>query len=261
MNAATAMTARYWKDLNMQLILLVWMKARYRSGGWEIQFGTDWYNTQGREFWTKQFRMLYCRGQDGDQRMGRPRSFDTDIAIEKAMQVFWKHGYEGASLPDLLEGMGLTRGSLYKAFTDKKTLFLKVLEHYEGKAIQSGVALLTDRAIPNGADRIMAMFTNAFRAVTDGDDRGCLLCTTAAGPSAYDDEIAAAVSQGFDALREGIVQALMVSPKHAQMNADERGALADMLIAQYVGLRTMARARVDHETLRNAVRSVGVMLA
>ena len=193
--------------------------------------------------------------------MARPRSFDTDVAVEKAMQVFWTHGYEGASLPDLLEGMGLTRGSLYKAFTDKKSLFLKVLEHYEGKAVQSGVALLTDSAIPNGADRIMTMFTNSYRAVTEGDQRGCLLCTAAAGPSTYDDEIAAAVSQGLGALRDGMDEALQASPKHQALSDDARGALADMLIAQYMGLRTMARARIDTDTLRNAVRSVGVMLA
>ena len=193
--------------------------------------------------------------------MGRPRSFDTDQAIEKAMQVFWTHGYEGASLPDLLVGMGLTRGSLYKAFTDKKTLFLKVLEHYEGKAVQAGVALLTDPAIPNGADRIMAMFTNSYRAATAGDRRGCLLCTAAAGPSMYDDEIAAAVSQGLGTMRDGIDEALKASPKHQTLPEDERGALADMLIAQYMGLRTMARARIATNTLRNAARSVGRILA
>ncbi|WP_299684259.1 TetR/AcrR family transcriptional regulator [uncultured Tateyamaria sp.] len=193
--------------------------------------------------------------------MARPRSFDTDAAIEKAMHVFWAHGYEGASLPDLLEGMGLTRGSLYKAFTDKKTLFLKVLDHYECKAVQAGVALLTDPAIPNGADRIRAMFTGAYQAVTDGDQRGCLLCTAAAGPSAYDPEIAAAVEQGLTALRDGMEDALEASPAHGDLDTGGRRALADMLIAQYVGLRTMARARVSDDTLRNAVRSVGVMLA
>ena len=99
--------------------------------------------------------------------MARPRSFDTDVAVEKAMQVFWTHGYEGASLPDLLEGMGLTRGSLYKAFTDKKSLFLKVLEHYEGKAVQSGVALLTDSAIPNGLALKIIRFV---QDVNDGMD-------------------------------------------------------------------------------------------
>jgi len=193
--------------------------------------------------------------------MARPRTFDPDVAVEKAMQVFWTHGYEGASLPDLLAGMGLTRGSLYKAFTDKKTLFLRVLDHYEGMAVQAGVALLTDSTIPNGADRIMTMFTNSYRAVTAGDQRGCLLCTAAAGPSNYDDEIAAVVSKGLEALRDGVHDALKASPKHAGLEDADRLALADMLIAQYMGLRTMARARIDTDTLRNSVRSVGVMLA
>ena len=193
--------------------------------------------------------------------MARPRSFNTDDAIEKAMQVFWKHGYEGASLPDLLEGMGLTRGSLYKAFTDKKTLFLKVLERYEGEAVKAGVAMLSDPGIPNGAERIMAMFQGSYQRVVDGDARGCLLCTAAAGPSTYDDEIAQAVSQGLGALRDGIHTALGASPKHSTLGPAERAALADMILAQYVGLRTMARARIDHETLHNIVRSVGVMLA
>ncbi|MEL6564843.1 MAG: TetR/AcrR family transcriptional regulator [Pseudomonadota bacterium] len=193
--------------------------------------------------------------------MARPRSFDTDAAIEKAMHVFWAHGYEGASLPDLLDGMGLTRGSLYKAFTDKKTLFLKVLDHYEAKAVQAGVALLTDPAIPNGADRIRTMFTSAYQAVTDGDQRGCLLCTAAAGPSAYDAEIAAAVEHGLSELRDGMAVALAASPAHTDLDALARRRLADMLIAQYVGLRTMARARVSDDTLKNAVRSLGVMLS
>ena len=193
--------------------------------------------------------------------MARPRSFDTDAAIEKAMHVFWTHGYEGASLPDLLEGMGLTRGSLYKAFTDKKTLFLKVLDHYETQAVQAGVTLLTDPGIQNGADRIAAMFTSSYQAVTDGDRRGCLLCTAAAGPSNYDAEIADIVERGLRALRDAMIVALESSPAHAGLTEDDRRGLADMLIAQYVGLRTMARAQVPEATLKNVVRSVGVMLA
>ncbi|MEX0311000.1 MAG: TetR/AcrR family transcriptional regulator [Tateyamaria sp.] len=193
--------------------------------------------------------------------MARPRSFDTDDALEKAMHVFWEHGYEGASLPELLDGMGLTRGSLYKAFTDKKTLFMLVLQRYERQAVQAGVEMLNDPSVPNGAERIMAMFQGSYQNVVNGDNRGCLLCTAAAGPSSYDDDIAKAVSQGLGALRDGIYAALGASPKHATLNPAERGALADMIIAQYVGLRTMARARIDHDTLHNIVRSVGVMLA
>ncbi|NJM33970.1 MAG: hypothetical protein HC850_03830 [Rhodomicrobium sp.] len=58
--------------------------------------------------------------------MARPREFDTDEAIEKAMQVFWEKGH-GAALPDLLGGMEIARGSFYKAFSDKKSVYLMAL--------------------------------------------------------------------------------------------------------------------------------------
>ena len=92
--------------------------------------------------------------------MARPREFDPDKALEQAMDVFWQHGYEGASLPDLLSGMGLTRGSLYKAFKDKRSLFLLVLNRYEQIAVAQAVALLGDDSIPDGADRIDALFAS-----------------------------------------------------------------------------------------------------
>jgi len=192
--------------------------------------------------------------------MARPRSFDTNEAVEKAMHVFWTHGYEGASLPDLLEGMGLTRGSLYKAFTDKKSLFLRVLAHYEGQAVEAGVRLLTGDDIPDGRERIMALFAGAYGAAAEGDLRGCLLCSAAAGPSNYDAEIAKVVEGGFRQMRDGLAEAMAASPAHATLDEAGRLALADMLLAQYVGLRTMARARVSLAMLRNTVRSVGLML-
>ena len=66
---------------------------------------------------------------------GRPRVFDTDAALECAMQVFWRKGYEGASLSDLTRSMGINRPSLYAAFGNKKALFHKALERYnEGPA-------------------------------------------------------------------------------------------------------------------------------
>jgi TetR/AcrR family transcriptional repressor of nem operon len=69
--------------------------------------------------------------------MARPRVFDTDVALSGAMDVFWEHGYEGASRPYLLIGMHLTLGSLYKSFNDKKSLFLTVLNRYEDSAFKA----------------------------------------------------------------------------------------------------------------------------
>lgn len=63
--------------------------------------------------------------------VGRPRAFDLDMALDKALEVFWQKGYEGASLPDLTEAMGINKPSLYAAFGNKEQLFLKAIERYE----------------------------------------------------------------------------------------------------------------------------------
>src|ERR1700675_3846645 len=62
--------------------------------------------------------------------MGRPREFDTDAAMEKAMRLFWAKGYEGTSVADLTGTLGISRPSLYAAFGDKQSLFRAALERY-----------------------------------------------------------------------------------------------------------------------------------
>src|ERR1700721_4762124 len=62
--------------------------------------------------------------------MGRPREFDTDAALEKAMRLFWAKGYEGTSVADLTKALGISRPSLYAAFGDKQSLFRAALERY-----------------------------------------------------------------------------------------------------------------------------------
>src|SRR5882757_2746582 len=66
---------------------------------------------------------------------GRPRSFDAEAAVERAMAVFWSRGYHGTALPDLLSATKLSRGSLYAAFGDKHTLFLRALDRYIADAL------------------------------------------------------------------------------------------------------------------------------
>src|ERR1700682_5422195 len=63
-------------------------------------------------------------------RLGRPRSFDIDGALDRALRVFWRKGYEGASLSDLTRAVGVNRPSLYAAFGDKEALFRKALDRY-----------------------------------------------------------------------------------------------------------------------------------
>src|SRR6202048_5382393 len=78
---------------------------------------------------------------------GRPRAFDPDAALERAMHVFWAKGYEGASLSDLTRAMRINRPSLYAAFGNKEQLFRKVLDRYmQGPLAFFGKALAAPKA-------------------------------------------------------------------------------------------------------------------
>jgi AcrR family transcriptional regulator len=83
-------------------------------------------------------------------KLGRPREFDLEKALDKALVVFWEKGYEGASLPDLTEAMGINRPSLYAAFGNKEGLFRRAMERYEeGPAsyVQKALAQPTARKV------------------------------------------------------------------------------------------------------------------
>ena len=193
--------------------------------------------------------------------MARPREFDTEAALNGAMNVFWALGYDGASLPDLLTGMGISRGSLYKAFTDKKTLFLTILEHYEADQVAMAVTALTDKTTPDGMDRIRAVFGNVVATARNGDRRGCLLCTAAAGPANDDPEISAAVARLLDQMEQGFRAALDDAPLLNDQGDAAQATMAQLMLTQYVGLRILTRSQAPVETIEQSVTALSAMLS
>jgi AcrR family transcriptional regulator len=109
----------------------------------------------------------------GTPNRGRPREFDADMALERAMDVFWRKGYEGASLPELTRAMGINRPSMYAAFGNKEQLFSKVLERYA-----SGAATFIDCAVqkPTAKEMIERVLRGAADFLSaSGHPRGCML--------------------------------------------------------------------------------------
>jgi len=104
---------------------------------------------------------------------GRPREFDMDEALDQALHVFWKKGYEGASMPDLTAAMGINRPSIYGAFGNKEELFRKALDRYMQKS-----AVFTEETLNEPTAR--ASIERFLRGVIDksvcpDSPRGCLL--------------------------------------------------------------------------------------
>ncbi|WP_236795071.1 TetR/AcrR family transcriptional regulator [Amycolatopsis sp. GM8] len=104
--------------------------------------------------------------------LGRPRAFDAEAALEKAMVVFWEQGYEGASLVDLTESMGISRKSMYAAFGNKQELFRKALQRYsEGP----GAYVLEALRAPTAREVAAVFLAGSTQANTrPGFPAGCL---------------------------------------------------------------------------------------
>jgi len=96
---------------------------------------------------------------------GRPRSFDETGALEKATQVFWSKGYDGVTIDDLVEGMGVGRPSLYAVFGDKRAIFLRALKAYaERKGASAAKALLSPQSL---RDSIAGFLRYAVESATE----------------------------------------------------------------------------------------------
>src|SRR5215470_19573775 len=110
--------------------------------------------------------------------MARPRQFDTDKALDRTMRVFWEHGYHATSVEDLMKAAGVQKQSLYGAFGDKRSLFLKCLNLYSKQILFEVQRMLneTDSAF-EGIERVMRFACQASDSKTCPS--GCLMANTA----------------------------------------------------------------------------------
>ena len=107
-----------------------------------------------------------------DGKMGRPRAFDTDAALDAAMKVFWSKGYEGSTVSDLTQSMGLNMSSLYAAFGDKEKLFRSVAERYAKEASVLYEAAMAKPTLYESLSELFARIVDFLNR--PGYPRGCL---------------------------------------------------------------------------------------
>ena len=140
--------------------------------------------------------------------MGRPREFDNDDVLTALQDVFWEHGYEGASYADIMKATGLKKGSLYAAFGDKRSLYLQALNKYDKGNVSDGVAMLRNEGL-TGGERISALMQSLVDAAETKRGRwGCLLCNAAVDQAPFDVPTEKVVQASLQRMRDAIAVAL-----------------------------------------------------
>ncbi|NTJ07472.1 TetR/AcrR family transcriptional regulator [Rhizobium lusitanum] len=180
---------------------------------------------------------------------GRPREFDMNAALDEALRVFSERGYYAASISELTEAMGLTAGSVYKAFGDKRGVFLAAFDRYRHvrqQLIDESLASAT-----NGYEKLRALVT-FFAEASCGEvgRRGCLVVGSATELALFDEEVAGRVGVAFDFDERRILDLIHLGQADGSIpqHVDAESAACAMLCLTK-GMRVIGKTGRKRETM------------
>jgi AcrR family transcriptional regulator len=184
--------------------------------------------------------------------VGRPREFDVEEALAAALKVFWRKGYDGASLTELTEAMGITRPSLYCAFGNKEALFRKALELYGREKLAYIDCGLNAPTAYEAAERLLM---GACEAQTDPETPGCMGVNSVLSCGGVASE---SVRAALADLHQGIQAKFIARFERAKAEGDldpdcDPAGLAGFIITLSQGMAVQASTGIGRDALRRVV--------
>lgn len=190
---------------------------------------------------------------------GPAKQFDTDVALEAAMKVFWEHGYEASSLSELLKKMGIGKKSLYDTFGNKESLFLKALEHYSQTTIGDLRSRLAAEGSPLG--NLKQLLRDWQTMHSQPGSCGCMLGTNIADFNTNDEAIAKVLRHYVQQVEDQFSKTLKAAQAQGELSADANPrSLARLLVCTAQGVALLGRIMDDDSTLEGAMSSAILLL-
>ncbi|MFT6257372.1 MAG: AcrR family transcriptional regulator [Cellvibrionaceae bacterium] len=182
--------------------------------------------------------------------VGRPRGFDIDFALEQALHVFWRNGYEGTSISELTEVMGIKKPSLYAAFGNKEQLFLKAIELYENRPDSLFNTAFKHEHIANV---IRALLVGAAAQFTDcSHPQGCALINSALSCNEASEGIKEAVHLLQTKHQSELIDQFAEAKQRGELADDcQPKVLATLIVTLFKGMSIQAADGATHDDLRN----------
>lgn len=182
------------------------------------------------------------------KRRGGPRTFDRDHAVDTAMRLFWRHGYEGVSLNDLTAAIGIAPPSLYAAFGSKAGLYREALDRYSGLP----KALNNLGQTTSLYEAVEALLDSAINAVTEpGNERGCMISSGMIQCGGDHAELARELAQ-----RRGLMRDTITLKLEPWLDQDGAASLSRYLVTILQGLSVQARDGASREELKQIASEV-----
>lgn len=186
--------------------------------------------------------------------MARPKAYDEAVLLERAMEAFWAHGYDGTSIENLVGTTGVNRGSLYGAYPDKRALFVASIRRYLDRVVENNVRRLC--AVEPAGEAVRAFFLGLVDAPLERLRRGCLLTNAAVELGVGDRQVASLIRRAFRRVEQAICARLVEAGADGDLRAGvEPEALARLLITVLQGIRVMAKVGTDRRVMCDAVTS------
>jgi TetR/AcrR family transcriptional repressor of nem operon len=165
--------------------------------------------------------------------------------LEKATDLFWNKGYNGTSMQDLVDGLGISRSSLYDTYTDKHTLFIKSLDHYKKKVSAGMMTIIEGSASAKQTiHRLMNYFINQL--TRDPEHKGCFLVNSAVELASHDQVINGMLCESDRQMESMLVDAIEKGQKTGEItNPQSASSLANFIFNNIKGMRVTARSTAD----------------
>ncbi|MFE3030593.1 TetR/AcrR family transcriptional regulator [Streptomyces canus] len=193
--------------------------------------------------------------------MARTKEFDPEAALQAALELFWRRGYEATSMSDLVAHLGIGRASIYATFGSKHELYLRALDRYQESRDPQ---LLRELSQPGPALPSVRAVVRRFAAESADPDRrlsGCFVANTAAELAPHDPAAARRVEHSWDHIETLLHSALVRAQAQGELPADRDPlTLARMLLVLLQGLRVVGKASADPGRVRDAAEQALALL-
>jgi TetR/AcrR family transcriptional repressor of nem operon len=185
--------------------------------------------------------------------MARPRDFDENETLAKAVQLFWLKGYNGTSMQDLLDTLALSRSSLYRTYTDKHTLFMKALANYQKFSSAEIRGVVNDADTAKETIRKLLEFT-VDKMLSDEQQKGCFMVNSEVEAGPHDKEVLDMVLFNDKELEDALFKILKKGQDSGEIKKQMNiRAMARFYLSILKGIRVTAKSTSDKAVFNDII--------